>query len=687
MLQSPDERRPTITPQLAVRVAIMGGVAFALFAIIFFRLWFLQILSGDQYLAEANNNRVRDVKVQAPRGDIVDRNGTVLVNSRSALVVQLDTTRVPGMEKVLAAKYGQTAAAAERARRRRHARRAARVAIPPLPDTPTGQRIRARYRRLGRVIGLSVRSIHRRVIEQLAMTPYANVTLKTDVPQSVRNYLEERQTEFPGVNPQPIYLRRYPHKELAAQLFGTVGEVSPTELKMERFRGVTQGSVVGQSGIEYAYDRYLRGRDGAQKVQVDSLGQFKGIVRQQAPVAGEQLKLSLDLGLQAEGQRAVQDAIGLANGNGNPANAGGFVAMDPRNGQILAMGSYPSFDPNVFSRPISQATFDKIQNAPGAPLYNRALSGLYPTGSTFKPITALAALESGVITPGTVINDPGCITIGEMQRCNAGKVAHGGVNVVSALQVSSDVFFYTMGEELNPLKGTPLQSWAHKLGLGRLSDVDVPNQVKGLVPDRAWRARVAHRELRCRARRHVPSCGISDGRPWSVGDNVNLAVGQGDLQASPLQMAVAYSALENGGRVVRPHLGLEVEDSAGRVIQRIDPGSSRKVKIDEADRQAILTGLHLAASAPGGTSADVFRGWPQTIYPVYGKTGTAQRPGYADQSWYVCFVPNRARPIVVAVTIEQGGFGAEAAAPAARLILSKWFGIKGQLVAGKSRTL
>jgi penicillin-binding protein 2 len=684
VIQHPDDRRPAITPQLAMRVAILGGVAFALFAIVFFRLWFLQVLTGDQYLAEANNNRVRDVPFPAPRGDIVDRNGTVLVSSRAALTVQLDAQKVPAVEKALAAEYGRRAAAAERQRRRRHAKPAARVAVPPLPAS--ARELDALYRRLGRVLALSPERIHRRVVEQLAQTPYANVTLKTDVPRTVSGYLQERQFQFPGLEVQPVYLRKYPNKRLAAQLFGTVGQISPDELGQERFRGVKQGTVVGQSGIEYAYDRYLRGRDGATKVQVNALGDQKGVVRRDPPVAGKQLKLSVDLGLQAEGQRAMQVAIGLANRNSNPANAGGFVAMDPRDGAILAMGSVPSFDPNVFSRPLSRSKFLAIRDQPGAPLYNRALSGLYPTGSTFKPITALAAMSSGVIDPYTNVYDSGCIQIGEQERCNAGKVPYGPVNITRALQVSSDVFFYTMGQDLNPLKGQPLQRWARRLGLGRLTGVDVPGEVTGTVPDRAWRARVAERELRCEKRRHVPACGISDKRPWTVGDNVNLAVGQGDLQASPLQMAVAYAALANGGRVVRPHLGLEAEDNAGRVLQRIDPGSARHVPMNGAARAAILDGLHLAASTPQGTSGDVFRGWPQDVYPVYGKTGTAQRGLNPDQSWYVCFVPNKARPIVVAVTIEKGGFGAEAAAPAARLILSKWFNIRGKVVAGSSHT-
>jgi penicillin-binding protein 2 len=684
MIQTPDDRRPTITPQLAVRVAILGGIAFALFAIIFFRLWFLQVLSGDQYLAEARNNQVRNVKVEAPRGDIVDRNGTVLVKSRKGTAVQLDPQKVPAAERDLAAAYGAKLSAAERVRVARHAKRIRPVALPALPAGEVA--LDRLYRRLGRVIGMSARSIHRQVLTQLAMTPYSSVTLKTDVPFTVSSYILERQREFPGVKVLPVFLRSYPHNTLAAQLFGTVGEVSPAELKKSHFRGVGQGTRVGKSGIEYAYDRYLRGDDGATRVQVDSLGRPEGELSVKDPMPGKQLKLSIDVGLQAEGQRAVAKALGLARANGDPATAGGFVAMDPRNGEVLAMGSYPSFDPNLFAKPISQRKYDEIRNAPGDPQYNRALSGLYPTGSTFKPITALASLNKGVITPSTPINDPGCIKIGEQNRCNAGETPFGSVSLVRALQVSSDVFFYTLGRDTNALQGQVIQTVARKLGLGRLTGIDIPGEVRGLVPDAAWRQRIGRQELKCRAKRHVASCGISDARPWTVGDNVNLAVGQGDLQATPLQMAVAYAAIANGGRVVRPHLGLEIEDDTGRVLQKIEPPAARTVKINPVYQAAIMDGLHAAASADGGTSAVVFKGWPQTQYPVFGKTGTAQRPPFKDQSWYVAYVPNKTRPIVVAVTIEQGGWGAQAAAPATRLMLSQWFNVKKKLVEGNSHT-
>jgi penicillin-binding protein 2 len=676
-------RVPPITPQLALRVAVLGVIALALFGIVFFRLWYLQVLSGDQYLTQARDNRVRELSVQAPRGAVLDRNGDPLVENRVATVVKLDPERLPTAERDAAARWGQQMTA--------RSRRPKGEKGPPIPIPRTATPgLVVRFKRLARALNMSARTIQERVVRSLTLVPYASVTIKTDVPATVRNYLLERSKQFPGVDVQKVYLRRYPNRDLAAQLEGTVGEISPTELKLARFRGVRQGTIVGKEGIERAYDRYLRGVDGAQRITVDALGRPKGQAQERDPVPGRALRTSLDLDLQRTGEAVLDRTIATG-----PGSAGAFVALDPRNGEVLAMGSNPSYDPDVLSRPITQKRLEQLfgENA-GSPRFNRAIGGLYPTGSTFKPITAFAALNQGLVTPSTPINDPGCIKIGaaEQEFCNAGKTPNGTVSLPRAIQVSSDVYFYTLGRDLNPVSGQPLQRTAHRLGLGETTGIDLPGEAAGTVPDRRWRAEVGDRERRCRKRRHIAEtalggCGISDMRPWTVGDNVNLAVGQGDLQASPLQMAVAYAAIENGGRVVRPHLGVAVEDnSTGRELQKIDPGTARRVRMDPGARAAMLQGLHAATASAGGTSADVFKGWNQSAFPVYGKTGTAQRPPRPDQSWYVCFVPNKSRPIVLAVTVEDGGFGAEAAAPIARVMLAQWFGQKKTFIAGKSHT-
>jgi penicillin-binding protein 2 len=606
------DRRPALTPQLALRVAVIGGIALVGFGLIFFRLWYLEVLSGDKYLAEANNNRVREIKVQAPRGQVVDRQGRVLVDNRTGLAVKVTPDKLP----------------ADRARRRKL------------------------YRRLGKVLGIGSRRIGRQVAKQLKALPFSTATVKQDVPLPVVSYLLEHQDDYPGITVERVFLRQYPHRQIGAHLFGTVGEVTKEELKDPRYRGVQLGDRVGQSGIESQYDRFLRGRNGASRVQVDALGKLKGELSVRQPQQGRQLRLSVDMDIQQAGQAA------LAGGTGR----GAFVVMNVHDGQVVAMGSQPSFDPNVFSKLIKQSDYKRLSDPTnGAPLSNRAIQGLYPTGSTFKLITATAALEGGLITPDTVEYDPGSLRVGGVTFKNAGGSGHGALALRQALTVSSDVFFYRLGLEANGHgDGLLLQKWAHRLGIGRPTGIDLPGETPGLLPSPKWRNRLFKKHL--------------TDRPWTPGDNINLSVGQGDLQADPLQMAVAYATIANGGRVLQPRLGMRIEDSGGRVLQQLEAPAGRRLNINPGFRQAILDGLRGAASQPGGTSAKVFGGFP---IPVAGKTGTAQKgAGRADQSWYVALAPYPSIKYVVAVTDEAGGFGADTAAPMAREILAKIFDVK-----------
>ncbi len=378
MIEPVSDRRPAITPQLALRVAILGGIALALFAIVFFRLWYLQVLSGDEYLADANSNRVRELRIRAPRGDIVDRNGRTIVTNEKAVVVQIDPSKLPESERTLALTWGRDAG---RRARLPEGRRGAPVRIPPIPTAE----LRGRLTRLARVLGdTSATAIHRQIVRSLAIVPYSSVRVRTDVPHSELAYIVERPEEFRGVEVEEAYLREYPEGELAAQVLGTVGEVSPAQLKLERYREVRAGTFVGKEGLEFSYDRYLRGTDGIQRVQVDAFGRPipNDRLSDRRPEAGQQLKLSLDLGVQRTGQRAM--ASSAANPGGQP---GAFVAMDPRTGEVLALGSHPTFDPSILTKPITQARYDRLflRKTSGAPRFNRAISGLYPTGSSSSP--------------------------------------------------------------------------------------------------------------------------------------------------------------------------------------------------------------------------------------------------------------------------------------------------------------
>jgi penicillin-binding protein 2 len=669
---------------------------------------------------------VRKLRIEAPRGDIVDRSGeAVLVKTREAPVVQIEPDALPESEREIAAKYGEATSAAERDRlaavarleelertrkregredrrltaeerreRRilqRRAARARKVEIPPMPDDPE---VTGLFERLGRVIDMSPERIHRRVVQQVAQTPYAAVTVKTDISRAAYNYLEERAKDFPGIRAETQYLREYPYDDLGAHLFGTLREISPEELEDPKYRGVDPGTRIGKDGVEETYDNYLRGQPGYERQVVDALGNPCRTCPQPQrtkPEQGRRVRLTLDFGLQRQAQKAVERAIRAAASNGS--QAGAFVAMNPDNGEIYALGSVPSFDANLFAKPLSQEKFDQLNSdATGKPLYNRAIAGVYPTGSTFKLVTATAALESGALGAGETIFDDGLFELGPQKFKNAKDAKFGLLDLSGAMKVSSDVFFYTLGNRMYDMEGQVLQTWARRLGVGRRTGIDIPGEFAGLVPDRKWRDEGYKRYQACVKRNKLQEqtiaalneCGGIE-RPYAPGDNVNLSVGQGDLQATPLQMAVAYSTLANGGKVVQPHLGKRVETGNGELIQELRFPPRKRVQIGEQTRNVILDGLRRAAMEPGGTSYEVMKGFGGGKYTIYGKTGTVERIYQPDQSWYVAYVPHETRPIVVVVTIEKGGFGAETAAPAARLILSEWFGLgEDQFRAGSS---
>jgi penicillin-binding protein 2 len=709
MSAPPEDRRPTMTPQLALRVAVVGSFALGLFAIIFFRLWFLQVLSGDQYVKAATVNQVRKIEIAAPRGQVLDASGTPLVDSVKTLAVQISPEDLPKpvtLDKLDTLEH------------------------PPKADAIV-------YNRLAHVLGMSTKRTRCRlhmakpnvfrlspvackVGQQVTLQSYADVTVRSGavVTRPMFYYLAENQRLFPGVQVQKVYVTHYPYKSLAAQVLGTVGPITTGEIAAKSYPGAAHTDIVGQSGLEAEYDSFLRGKDGYQQVQVNALNQPTRDLGTHSPVGGHNLKLSLNSQLQRVGERALQQSMSL-----NYSPGGAFVAMNPENGTVYAMGSLPSFDPSIFTGNLSQSKYDQLTNPnSGDALLNRATQSAGPTGSTFKPITSVAALSSGEWTTDSTFDDTGqfCVGTGAAEQCrhNAGHAVDGSLNLVNALRVSSDDFFYNLGARLNedPHKhpqGGPLDQWASNFGIGKSTDVDLPAEATGTLPNPLWRESRNKLEAECdnatgqfkwtdghatsahhhkgwyRSKKHSPGgCGIADGtnRPWSIGDNESLAVGQGDVQVTPLQLAVAYSALANGGTVVRPHFGLDVQDQDGTVLQTINPPNSRKIPLNPFYRSTILQGLNGAAQSTGGTSYDVMGNFPMK---VYGKTGTAQYLNQPDYAWYACFVvDNTNKPIVVVVHVEKGGFGDVAAAPVARQILSQWFyGTPGKYVAGTNSSL
>jgi penicillin-binding protein 2 len=610
LLDRPEDIPPRLTNRLNLRIAIIGAVVIAAVATILLRLWSLQVLDGEHYRALAKDHGYLDVRTHPPRGEILDRNGEVLVGNRTVMTLQLRPS--------------------------------------DLPNDP--EQRRAVLRRLGNLLGLSQREIQQRV---RATPQYAGypVVLKQGLDRRVLFYLLEHQERFPGVSAERTYVRSYKQGSLAAHILGIVGQVSPRQLKRPAYSGVAPGDVIGQSGVEYGYDRFLRGTAGTERIQVDALGRPRGQLGSRPARAGDSLRLTLDAGLQEVGEEALS-AKGLPSA---------FVAMNVNTGAILGMGSYPTYDPSFYTQPHTKGEYDAFGNRPGDPLVNRADQGGYPTGSTFKPITATAALEEGLIGPDTIFNDTGSLDIGGLVVHNAGGAAYGAIDMSTALQVSSDVYFFSLGLRADASgKGGQLQDWAFDYGLGRDPDVDIPGASSGLIPTPAWRNRT-----------YQKSNNPYIDRPWNQGDNVNLSVGQGDVMVTPLQLARAYAALANGGRLVRPHFGGRIVDVNGKTVERVKPPPKRRLQISDETRSVILDGLVRAAMEPGGTSYSVMGGFP---FPVAGKTGTAERgEGNEDQSWYSVVAPYPNPQIVVTVTVEHGGFGVESAAPIARTILEKYF--------------
>ncbi|MCK9249867.1 MAG: penicillin-binding transpeptidase domain-containing protein [Solirubrobacteraceae bacterium] len=721
---SPDRR--TSTPQLALRVAAFGIIAFGVFAVLFLRLWFMQILQGDQYLAKATENPERVVRIAAPRGKIVDRSGKgVLVDNEPSTIVALEAKAVPEEDRSVILDWGQRQGRWEAAVDREVSRRLDRyrAANPKRTVTEARRRLvtervtasmrdrrpadldlekdatpglRALLSRIGPVLKTSERKLYDRVVASTVRQPISNVALKTDVSVGVRNGLLERQREYPGITVTREYLRHYPGGDLAAQIFGNVGQITEKQLKLDRYAGLQQGQRIGQDGLEFQYDDVLRGHDGQQRVEVDAQNRPTGRVREVPAEGGLRLELTLDLGLQKSAQLAMREAIGdQVDKKTNKRAGGAFVAMDPRNGEVLAMGSYPSVDLNQLNGEISARRYKRlVSERNGAPLFNRAISGGYPTGSTFKIVTAAAGLANGVITPDEVVPGGSCRYFGRNRQefCNAGDADLGGTDLKRSIQISSDVYYYDIGAELFGRPNQPLQTWTKLFGFGRETGIDLPGERAGIIPSRAWREQRDEDEKRCRKQQKKDNCFLVAvlGEPYTLGSNINFSIGQGDFQASPLQVAVSYAglydtALEDNTtaltgelRFPYPHLARRVTNSKGVLERSIPARPPRRVEFDPSWKGAMLQGLLDVTATADGTAYGVFHDWDQMQFPVYGKTGTAERcqdDGCPEQSWFAAMVPHKDKPIVVVATAEAGGFGAQTAAPIVCRMLRRWYGV------------
>ena len=555
----PRVREPhRLTPQLALRVAMLGALALAVFIVLFFRLWSLQVLSGDEYLNAAQSNQLRLIRVEAPRGPLLDRRGRVVVSNVAGTAVELW--------------------------------------VGDMPDE-------GRYdivQRLAQVLDVSPRALAREV-ETRRFDPLTPVVVKTAVGEEQVDYLYEHQAEFPGVKIVQIYLRDYAYGSLGAQILGYTGEISPEELKQLRKDGrYRAGDRIGKTGIEAAYDSYLRGRPGLAQIRVDSLG------RQQSPVElrqestpGYALRLTLDMRLQRAAEDALTYGIDLAHQNDQwAADGGAIVALDPSDGAVLAMASAPTFKPSVFVGRTDAKKLEALYSDPRNPLFNRATAGLYPPGSTWKPVTALAGMQEHVFSAYDSIQCTGSATYGlDKQRFrNWNPFVNRPMTLPEALAESCDTYFYEIGNrfyEGGSESRVRMQQWARRFGFGAPTGLDIGGEADGLVPTPEWRRKTFESDW---------------DRAWNPGDSIQLAIGQKDLLVTPLQMAAFYGMLANGGQLVTPYLVSDVEQPGAKgsprvVLRRFAPKPPRSAGVDPEALAAVRDGLYAATHSANGTSS------------------------------------------------------------------------------------
>jgi penicillin-binding protein 2 len=634
------------------RAAILGIVVLAMMSVLVSRLWFLQVLTGEQYAEAAVNNSVRLVWLEAPRGKILDRNGVELVKDRPSLAVGLrrDDLRDPKLRGAVVS-------------------------------------------RLAKLLKIKTKDINAR-LDDKRVSPYRPAIIATDVPEHVIFEIREHAERYPGAETLVLPVRAYPKGNLAAHVLGYVGETTEAELERLREKDYRLGDSIGRTGIERTYEEWLRGTPGINKLEVNSSGIVLRSLGAQQAVPGNDVMLSLDAEVQAVAEEALFQGIQRARGRTFAetgenflAPAGGVVVLDAQTGEVVAMASYPTFDLRKFVGGVDPAYFKTLNDPENHnPLLNRAIQSAYPPGSTFKPFMAAAALDSGAMSPSSTLPCTGSFDFGN-RVFNNWTGGSGNISLAQALVVSCDTVFYRLAanwwadERADELAGKKvyeiMQDWTRRFGLGRITKIDLPNEEEGRVPGRDYRREVyENNKVRwCDRYRKTGDVIYEDlcerGYLWRGGDAVNMSIGQGDVTATPLQMAVGYAAVANGGKVVRPHLGLKVQAADGTVRQEIKPQVLSQVKISGSDVGYIQRALEQVTQR--GTAVFPFRGWPLGRISVAAKTGSAEIAGKQPFSWFAAYAPvDKPRYVVVSV-VEQAGFGSQVSGPVVRRIMDKLF--------------
>ncbi len=701
-----------------MRLSALAIVAVSLIGALTARLWFLTAVEGEAAVEAAAANRIRTLHIQAPRGRILDRNQLVLVDNRSVRQVRIDSRALD-----------EAVVFEEDARNEVYARLAELLNVDRLVpefgvrvDIPVDPRVIGRAARdAAEADGSSTQQaaaagdaaeaaaeaqpeatdwtteLIAAALEVNFVGPFVPTPVVDDVPESLEIALAERQMEFPGIDVERIAVRSYPHGSLAAHALGYVGPISGPEEIEEVQNGDKPYELtddVGRAGVEATYEDWLRGTPGTRVIEVDAEGDIVRQVSYDAPVPGMDVVLTLDIQVQTLLERQL---TGAADTN-DAAGASGIVE-DPRTGAIIAMASVPTYDPSAFINGIGQEEFDALSDEEaGNALLNRAIAGEYAPGSTFKIVTGLAGLRAGLVTPQTSFYDDGTYEVAGCPESdpscafnNAGEIPNGQVNLQRSLTISSDWYYYWIGDNLwgnrDRLGDDYLQQTAQDYGFVAETGVDLPGEREGF----AFTPEIV-------AELHEENPEAFPYGDWTSGNTINMAIGQGDLGVTPIQLTNAYAAIANGGTLYRPHLGqamLEPRpaidrwmtdeetscretsgDNAGSlrtdgVLCSVTPVQLGAVEIADQWRDPTLAGL-LGVSSGDGTAAGAYEGFPLSEFPIAGKTGTAQVAGKGDFALYVGFGPVRpgqSPEYVVSVILEDvAQFGGEVAAPVARAV-------------------
>ncbi len=656
--------RPSQAPAAAaqlestrLRLTFLSLLVVSLFVLLFARLWFLQVMAGERYAGLAQGNAVRSVSVTAPRGNLLDRKGRPIVENRYAMVVSVQPEEM-------------------------------------------GDRADAVLRDVADLLGVPLADVRDKIADS-RVSPLQPKPIAVDVPQDIVLYLHEnRSTRFPGVYAESLPVRDYPHGDTAAHVVGYLGEISEAELADPDYEDYRPGDTIGWAGLERSYEHVLRGAQGLRRYEVNRRNEVVAELADVLPTPGSDVTTTLDLKAQKLVESALEHGVrkarsvrdtgtGPGRGGTYKAPAGAAVVLDPSTGGVVAMASYPTFRPEKFVGGVSSKYWNRLQKpANDLPLINRAAQSSYPPGSVFKVVSAAAALEHGYMTPKTELPCPGEWYWASQRFRNWTTADMGLMTIDQALEDSCDTVFYELARRMwtdeengGGKVGERLVEQAKAWGLGAVTGLDLPSERAGVIPGREWKKEFwqDNRRSYCTQAQRAPEGSYAgdlfadlcaNGGSWRGGDSVNMSIGQGDVQTTPLQVANAFAAIANGGTLYRPHLGAAITRPDG-TTEPLEPEVLGKLPVSRRHLRVIADGLERVASQ--GTAAATFGDFP---VPVAGKTGTAEFKPKQPFAWFASYAPADDPQYVVVTMVEEGGGGSLNAAPIARRILEGLLGLE-----------